>query len=42
MYGFSNEVAIHVALASPQTQRVMADVKNFTDTTVSKRVIWTL
>lgn len=29
--GFRDEAAIPAALASPQTERVMADVKNFTD-----------
>ncbi|WP_428483849.1 EthD family reductase [Rhodopila sp.] len=34
--GFRNEAAIGAALGSPLTERVMADVKNFTDAAPSQ------
>jgi uncharacterized protein (TIGR02118 family) len=36
IYRFRDEPAIHAALASPQTETVMADVPRFTDAGVSR------
>jgi uncharacterized protein (TIGR02118 family) len=41
VYTFSSEQGIHDALASPKTQQVMDDVKNFTDATVVLRSLFT-
>ena len=41
IYRFRNAGDIDVALAAPETQRVMADVKNFTDATVVLRSLFT-
>ena len=40
IYRFREPGNVDVALASPETARVMADVKNFTDTTVVMRSIF--
>ncbi len=40
VYEFRDEDGIDAALASPQTARIMDDVKNFTDTSVIERSIW--
>lgn len=37
VYRFAEPGDVEVALNSPETERVMADVKNFTDTTVVMR-----
>jgi uncharacterized protein (TIGR02118 family) len=37
VYRFREPADVEAALASPETQRVMADVKNFTDATVVMR-----
>jgi quinol monooxygenase YgiN len=36
IYKFRDEAAIHAALASSETQAVMADVPHFTDASVSR------
>ncbi|MGF7156422.1 uncharacterized protein (TIGR02118 family) [Novosphingobium gossypii] len=36
IYRFRDQAAIHAALASPETEAVMADVPQFTDATVSR------
>jgi uncharacterized protein (TIGR02118 family) len=36
IYKFRDEAAIHAALASPETQTVMADVPHFTNASVSR------
>ncbi|QDE41482.1 EthD family reductase [Luteibacter pinisoli] len=41
VYTFSSEQGVHDALASPATQHVMDDVKNFTDATVVLRSLFT-
>ena len=41
VYRFRGSNDIDVALAAPETERVMADVKNFTDATVVMRSIFT-
>jgi uncharacterized protein (TIGR02118 family) len=41
VYVFRDAAAMEAALASPQTAEVMADVKNFTDSTVIERSVWT-
>lgn len=38
IYKFRDEDALHAALASPETEAVMADVPRFTDATVSRAV----
>ena len=40
IYRFGEASNIEVALASPETERVMADVKNFTDTSIVIRSIF--
>ncbi|ARP80552.1 ethyl tert-butyl ether degradation protein EthD [Bordetella genomosp. 8] len=40
VYTFSSEQGIHDALASPQTQQVIDDVKNFTDAPVVMRSLF--
>lgn len=40
VYTFSSEQGVHEALASPKTQQVMDDVKNFTDATVVLRSLF--
>ncbi|OZI23990.1 ethyl tert-butyl ether degradation protein EthD [Bordetella genomosp. 9] len=41
VYTFSSEQGVHDALASPKTQQVMDDVKNFTDAPVVMRSLFT-
>jgi len=41
VYTFSSEQGMHDALASPKTQQVMDDLKNFTDATVVLRSLFT-
>ncbi|WP_413624968.1 EthD family reductase [Luteibacter sp. Lutesp34] len=41
VYTFLSEQGVHDALASPKTQHVMDDVKNFTDATVVLRSFFT-
>ena len=41
IYRFRDMAAMEAALAAPETARIMADVKNFTDSTVIERSIWT-
>lgn len=41
IYRFRQDSDIEAALAAPETERVMADVKNFTDATVVMRSIFT-
>ena len=41
VYTFSSEQGVHDALASPKTQQVMDDVKNFTDAQVVLRSLFT-
>ena len=36
IYNFRDEAAIRAALASPETETVMADVPHFTDASVSR------
>ena len=38
IYRFRDEAALHAALASAETEAVMADVPRFTDATVSRAV----
>ena len=38
IYQFRDEAALHAALASAETEAVMADVPRFTDATVSRNV----
>ena len=38
IYRFCNEAALHAALASAETEAVMADVPSFTDATVSRSI----
>ncbi len=38
IYRFRDEAALHAALASAETEAVMADVPRFTDATVSRSV----
>jgi uncharacterized protein (TIGR02118 family) len=40
VYTFSSEEGVHAALASPNMQQVMDDVKNFTDATVVLRSLF--
>jgi len=40
VYTFASEQGVHDALASPKTQQVMDDVKNFTDATVVLRSLF--
>ncbi len=40
IYHFRNAAAMEAALVSPETAQVMADVKNFTDSTVIERSVW--
>ena len=40
IYRFRDTAAMEAALAAPETARIMADVKNFTDSTVIERSIW--
>lgn len=41
VYRFATEDAMQKALAAPETARVMEDVKNFTDSTVVVRSVFT-
>lgn len=41
IYHFRDAAAMEAALASPETAQVMADVPNFTDSTVIERSVWT-
>ena len=41
IYRFRQEGDVEVALASPETARVMADIPNFTDATVLMRSMFT-
>ncbi|MBB4004616.1 quinol monooxygenase YgiN [Aurantimonas endophytica] len=38
IYRFRDEAALHAALASAETEAVMADVPRFTDATVSRSI----
>ena len=40
IYRFRDTAAMEAALAAPETARIMADVKNFTDSTVIERSVW--
>ena len=40
IYRFRDTAAMEAALAAPETARIMADVKNFTDSTIIERSIW--
>ena len=41
VYTFSSAQGVHDALASPETQQVMDDVKNFTDAPIVSRSLFT-
>ena len=40
IYRFRDTAAMEAALAAPETARIMADVENFTDSTMIERSIW--
>ena len=40
VYDFHDEHFMQAALAAPETDKVMADVTNFTDTTNIERSVW--
>ncbi len=40
IYRFRDAAAVEAALASPETAKIMADVKNFTGSTGIERALW--